>query len=395
MKILGNDVYIQRGETWSLDFDVRNAKGDPFMLFKAWQNPYLAITVTAARYAQKGDFRRTWWLDLKKRYVEQIDGSFLQMPMKMFIGTEALPITNFSIADVITTYGQSNGGRIVIDKNSDFDVTNYLFFVDAKSDGNKVYKYVSDYKVGPVYNLRFSEWSDDATYTSGDLVLYISTLYCVTATTIAGETPVSDYGTSNPHFVAMNVDIFFTVDTPYEGGHTYNAGDVVIYKGVPVVGGDVLYKGVYVANKRTANDPTANADWIQLNSTSYVQVDNGVVSETWEEYNFRVVKQFDTKEWTEQGFLFDIKVLAGQSVAENVYAILEQEGDDMGDAGDPNEWSDQQMQSYINQISDKATREELQAIYDSGMPLMPSYDTKALILEPTNLYVSSNIQGGL
>src|SRR5699024_3723176 len=123
---------------------------------KAWQNPYLAITVTAARYAQKGDFRRTWWLDLKKRYVEQIDGSFVQVPMKMFIGTEALPITNFSIADVIATYGQSNGGRIVIDKDSDFDVTNYLFFVDAKSDGNKVYKYVSDYTVGPVYNLRFS-----------------------------------------------------------------------------------------------------------------------------------------------------------------------------------------------------------------------------------------------
>lgn len=384
MKILGNDVYIQRGETWSLDFDVRNAKGDPFMLFKAWQNPYLAITVTAARYAQKGDFRKTWWLDLKKRYVEQVDGSFVQVPMKMFIGTEALPITNFSIADVIATYGQSNGGRIVIDKDSDFDVTNYLFFVDAKSDGNKVYKYVSDYTIGPVYNLRFSEWSDDATYTSGDLVLYISTLYCVTATTTKGETPVGDDGTPNAHFIATNVDIFFTVDTPYVSGHTYNAGDVVIYN-----------NAVYVANKQTKNAPTANADWVQLKSTSYAHLSNGVVSETWEEYNFRVVKQFDTKEWTEQGFLFDIKVLAGQSVAENVYAILEQEGDDMGNAGDPNEWSDQQMQSYINQISDKATREELQAIYDSGMPLMPSYDTKALILEPTNLYVSSNIQGGL
>lgn len=384
MKILGNDVYIQRGETWSLDFDVTNAKGDPFMLFKAWQNPYLAITVTAARYAQKGDFRRTWWLDLKKRYVEQVDGSFVQMPMKMFIGTEALPIDNFSIADVIATYGKSNGGRIVIDKDSDFDVTNYLFFVDAKSDGNKVYKYVSDYTVGPTYRLMFQEWSDDATYTSGDLVLYMSTIYCVTATTTAGETPVSDDGTPNPHFIAMNVDIFFTVDAPYERSNIYSAGDVVIYN-----------NDVYVVNKRTRNAPTANADWIRLNSTSYAQVDNGVVSETWEEYNFRVVKQFDTKEWTEQRFLFDIKVLAGQSVVENIYAVLEQEGDDMSDVGDLNEWSDQQIQSYINQISDKATREELQAIYDSGMPLMPSYDTKALILEPTNLYVSSNIQGGL
>lgn len=384
MKILGNDVYIQRGETWSLDFDVRNAKGDPFMLFKAWQNPYLAITVTAARYAQKGDFRRTWWLDLKKRYVEQVDGSFVQVPMKMFIGTEALPITNFSIADVIATYGQSNGGRIVIDKNSDFDVTNYLFFVDAKSDGNKIYKFVSDYTVGPVYNLRFLEWSDDARYIAGSLVLYMSTLYCAKTNVDPGIVPAGDDGTPSWAFVPMNVDIVFTVDTPYENSHTYSVGDVVIYN-----------NGVYVANKQTANAPTANADWIRLNSGYYVQVDDGVVGETWEEYNFRVIKQFDTKEWTEQGFLFDIKVLAGQSVAENVYATLEQEGDDMSDAGDPNEWSDQQMQSYINQISDKATREKLQAIYDSGMPLMPSYDTKALILEPTNLYVSSNIQGGL
>lgn len=385
MKILGNDVYIQRGETWSLDFDVTNAKGDPFMLFKGWQNPYLAITVTAARYAQKGDFRRTWWLDLKKRYVEQADGSFSQMPMKMFIGTEALPIESFSIADVIATYGQSNGGRIVLDKDSDFDVTNYLFFTDPNSDGNKVYKYVSDYTVGPTYRLMFQEWSDDATYKSGDLVLYMSTIYCVTATTTAGEKPVSDDGTPNPHFIAMNVDIFFTVDAPYKRSNTYSAGDVVIYN-----------NDIYVVNKRTRNTPTADADWIKLNPMSYAQVESNIVSgETWEEYNFRVVKQFDTKEWTEQRFLFDIKVLAGQSVAENVYAVLEQEGDDMSDAGDVNEWSDQQMQSYINRISDKATREELQAIYDSGMPLMPSYDTKALILEPTNLYVSSNIQGGL
>ena len=52
MKILGDDVYIQRGENWSLDFDVTNEAVEPYMILKEWQNPYLVITVAAARYSQ-------------------------------------------------------------------------------------------------------------------------------------------------------------------------------------------------------------------------------------------------------------------------------------------------------------------------------------------------------
>lgn len=265
MKRLGNDVYIQRGETWSLDFDVTNEKGDPYMIFKGWNNPYLAITVTAARYEQRGDFRQTYWLDLSNRFVEQSNGSVVLAPIKKFISTEALYLGLFSADEVIAYYGVEAGGKIVLDATSEFDITNYLFFVDQNSDGNKVYKYLKSY----------------------------------------------------------------------------------------VIEGD------------------------------------SVVSEVWEEYNFRIIKQFRTNTWTEQGYLFDIKVLAGESVKEHIANIL---GMSISTA---NDWSDNETQAYINAIIDNTIRAEMQELYDSGAPLMPTYDTKSLILIPTNIYVSANIQGGV
>ena len=73
MKILGNEIYIQRGENWTIDFEVKNDDGDPYMILKSIQkNPYIAITVTAARYEQQGDFRKTYWLDLTDESFKKI-----------------------------------------------------------------------------------------------------------------------------------------------------------------------------------------------------------------------------------------------------------------------------------------------------------------------------------
>jgi len=137
MKILGNDIYIQRGETWSLDFDVIGEDGEPYMIMKEWKNPYLAITVTSARYEQHGGFRKTYWLDLSNRFVEQADGSMVLAPIKKFISTEALYLGLFSIEEAIAYYGANAGGKIVLDSNSDFDITNFLFFIDEGSDNKK------------------------------------------------------------------------------------------------------------------------------------------------------------------------------------------------------------------------------------------------------------------
>lgn len=256
MRMIGNEIYIQRGEKFSLDFAVRNAKGDPFMIFSRWENPYLAITVTAALYEQEGDYRETKWLDLSERWVEQSDGSLVLAPIKTFIGTEALYLSAFEVSEALSNYGVAKGGKIVNDPTSDFHIGNYLFFVDENDDGNRVYKYY---------------------------------------------------------------------------------------------------------------DSTAN---------------------TWIDYDFRVITSFETKDWMEQSYLYDIKLLAGESVEEHLAGLLETTVPEEG-------WSDSEFKELIDSIEDDAVRAEMLEYYENGMPLMLDYDTKALILEPTRIYVSVNIQGGV
>jgi hypothetical protein len=270
--MIGNEVHIQRGETFSLDFAVRNPKGHPFVVLNRWSNPYLAITVTAALYEQQGDFRETYWLDLANRYVEQADGSMALEPLKTFTSAEALFLPNrFSLGDVMGYYSQQNHGNLVLDKTSDFDVTKFLFYTDPKHDGNYVYKYIKDYKLG----------------------------------------------TNN----AINEEL---------------------------------------------------VDWV--------------------EYDFRVIKQFNTKSWMEQGYLYDIKVLAGESVQEHLANILMTQRDSHKPV---DEWTTEDWETYIALVQDEAEREEIRQLYDDGIPLMSSYDTKSLLLEPTPIYVSVNIQGGV
>lgn len=270
MKMLGNEVHIQRGETWSLDFAVTDPKGHPFIVLKNWPNPYVAITVAAALYEQAGDYRETYWLDLSRRYVEKSDGSIVLEDFKRFISSEILWLKNgFSVEEAIANYGTAVGGKIVLDPDSDFDITNFLFFCDPYSDGKYLYKYVESY------------------------------------TLVNGE-----------------------------------ATDVV-----------------------------------------------------WADYDFRIVKQFNTKSWMEQRYLFDIKLLAGESVQEYLVGILETQG--ITDIKELTTWDNTDWEQYISMITDDVRRKEVETLYEDGAPLMSSYDAKSLLLEPTPIYVSVNIQGGV
>lgn len=273
MRMVGNEVYIQRGETWSLDFSVTNKKGHPYVVLKNWRNPYLAITVSAALYEQRGDFRETYWLDLKQRYVEQRDGSMALENLKTFISGEVLWLPNgFYATDAITLYGaNSENGKIVLDPTSDFDIKNFLFFCDPFSDGNYSYRYITKY-----------ELDEDG------------------------------------HIVEDSVE--------------------------------------------------------------------------WAEYDFRIIKHFTTKDWMEQNYLFDVKVLAGESVQEHIAAILDTQGTDYKSFV---VWTNEDWERYIALIQDETLRTQAKELYDEGAPLMPSYDTKGLLIEPSTIHVSVNIQGGV
>ena len=393
MKILGDDVYIQRGENWSLDFDVTNEAGEPYMMLKEWQNPYLVITVTAARYSQEGDYRHSWWLDLTQRYVEDAEGNLVLEPIKRFTGTEALYLDadDFSIAEVLSTYGPEADppGRIVADKNSDFDVTNFLFYIDPNKDGNRTYKYCKSYTIVPetFVNCKIPVTVNPNAATGEGLSAAGFYITAQTASAIVyyynGAYPTGAKVINCGNFTINSDDENYILVTKRTSsvGIVYGRGELYV---------DSEYRLQLSTSAAESSGMTIN---LQINPALYTNniEEEHTDNEVWEEYSLRVVKTFDTKEWVEQGYLYDIKVLAGELVEESVHDYLINEGKDVPDLP----WSDEELQEQIERIDDVEMRAYYQEIYDTGMPLMPAYDTKLLVLMPTNLYVSANIQKGI
>lgn len=395
MKILGDDVYIQRGENWSLDFDITNEAGEPYMMLKEWQNPYLVITVTAARYSQEGDYRHSWWLDLTQRYVEDAEGNLVLEPVKRFTGTEALYLDadDFSITEVLSIYGpeaKPTPGRIVTDPKSDFDVTNFLFYIDPNKDGNRIYKYCKSYTIVP------------ETFVSCKIPVTVNP----NAATGEGIVTAGFYITAQ----ASSASVYYYNDAYPTGAQVINCGTYTINSDADenyiletrrsppfndrYGSGELFVDSEYRLQLSTfaAESPSITIN-LQINPALYTNniEEEHTDNEDWEEYSLRVVKTFDTKEWVEQGYLYDIKVLAGELVEESVHDYLINEGKKVPDLP----WSDEELQEQIERIDDVEMRAYYQEIYDTGMPLMPTYDTKLLVLMPTNLYVSANIQKGI
>ena len=234
------------------------------MLFKHWRNPYLIITVSSARYSQKGVLRENYWLDLANAYIENNQGQAPLEAIKKFTVTEPLPVSVFNIDKVLEEYE-----NIVLDTDSNNDITNYLFVSVEGVD--KVYKYVKDY----------------------------------------------------------------TVDT------------------------------------------------------------NGVVTnQTWEEYTFRIVKQFSAENWTEQEYLLDLKIVAGTTLQEFVTEVLTQEKNFTEEIITDRVWTEEELLAYIEMIVDKGAREFAYATVADETPLIKPYDTRLVLNEGIKVYVSSNLQEG-
>lgn len=85
MIIYNNEITVHRGESFTLERAIVNQDGSPYIVSKFEENPYLAITVAAARYDQTGRYNKTWWLSLKdfprfKYTVPKTVQSFVSRP---------------------------------------------------------------------------------------------------------------------------------------------------------------------------------------------------------------------------------------------------------------------------------------------------------------------------
>ena len=64
MRTYGNELIVHRNETITIDKYVKNKDASPYIVSNKLRNPYLLLTVSNARYAQKDRYVGNWWLDL-------------------------------------------------------------------------------------------------------------------------------------------------------------------------------------------------------------------------------------------------------------------------------------------------------------------------------------------
>jgi hypothetical protein len=64
MKLRGKEIIVHRGETFTLDMNIKNRDGSPFIIDKTIINPYLLISVSSSKYSQSNRYLSNWWLDL-------------------------------------------------------------------------------------------------------------------------------------------------------------------------------------------------------------------------------------------------------------------------------------------------------------------------------------------
>ena len=68
MTINGNEMTIQRGETFTIDRLIVNRDGSPYIVSSEYANPYILLTVSSTKYNQENRYLANWWLNLDEMY---------------------------------------------------------------------------------------------------------------------------------------------------------------------------------------------------------------------------------------------------------------------------------------------------------------------------------------
>ena len=155
-----------RGSLFSLDFNISNSKGDPFMIYKEDTNPRLVFTVSAARYKENSEIRDDYWVDISKQHVIGQDGTLAPVDSKKFASTEAFYTDDFLYATIVAHYPNIFSD----DPTDDNYYGNYLFY--TTTSGKKEYKYYNGEDwVG--YNFRIIQHFDTKNWVEQTYLLQI------------------------------------------------------------------------------------------------------------------------------------------------------------------------------------------------------------------------------
>ena len=71
MRVFGNDITVQRGESFTIDFTLRNKDDSPYVVNKDIVNPYILITVSSNNFNTANNYVLNQWCSLSGYFLFQ------------------------------------------------------------------------------------------------------------------------------------------------------------------------------------------------------------------------------------------------------------------------------------------------------------------------------------
>ena len=64
MKVYNNELYVSQGEEFTVDFEIQNPDGTPYIVSSDIENPYFLVTFANSRYTQQNQYKLNLWLHM-------------------------------------------------------------------------------------------------------------------------------------------------------------------------------------------------------------------------------------------------------------------------------------------------------------------------------------------
>ena len=158
MKLRGKEIIVHRGETFTLDMNIKNRDGSPFIIDKTITNPYLLISIASSKYSQSTRYLSNWWLDLS--HIKKFSST---IPVKISDFTKDRLAADEGVHNYVYTDGKGN--YKYWDENTQtfndysFRVTKAFAYNETKEWVSRSYDYSVTFIAGPKsYDYLASIW---------------------------------------------------------------------------------------------------------------------------------------------------------------------------------------------------------------------------------------------